>query len=361
MKHIHLAWAAAAAVLLAACSSTPPEQGVFSVPPVSAASAPTTPGQAESAQALAPKPDVDRYRININDELDVRFPDRPDLNESVRVRPDGRISLRLIQSLGDEGMTPVQVEADIAARYRALASAPAAAGGAAPRYLIGAGDELEIRFPYHTNFDQTAKVRPDGRISLSLVRTVEVEGKSPEELEVELNRRYSAYLKRPDLVVVVRQFAENRQFVGSTPVRRGLADLHPVVIVRNFAPPQVFVGGEVQRPGVLPYRGSMTALSAIFEAGGFKAGGQVDGVLILRRGDAKRALMIRRDLSADLAGTSTNDVYLEPFDVVVIPQTALARAGTLVDQVLNVVPPLRNIGFSFFYNVKSEPSVVVSP
>ena len=351
---------AATLVLLCGCSSLPEEPGVFAVPRVAKAPAPES-APAPGAEPLPEAPPGDHYRINVNDELDIRFPDRADLNESVRVRPDGRISLRLIQSFPVEGRTPTEVEADIAARYRALAGPPGE-GGALPatRYVVGVGDELEVRFPYHANFDQSVKVRPDGRITLNLVRTVVAEGKSPEELESELNSRYRAFLKRPDLVVVVKSYAENRLFAGTTPVRGGLAQLQPVVIVRNFAPPQVFVGGEVDRPGVLAYRGRMTALSAIVEAGGPKATGQLGAVMVLRRNGPTQAVVIRRDLRADLAGAGTSDVLLEPFDVVVIPKTELARAGTLVDQFLNVVPPLRNIGFSFVYELGRR-SVVISP
>lgn len=341
---------AAIAVALAgagACTIIPPEQGVFPVRPVEAVARP--------AESQAP-PAGDRYLINVNDELDIRFPDRPDLNEVARVRPDGRISMRLIQSFPVEGRTPSEVEADIAERYRQVAlpaSLPASALQQS-RYSIGAGDELEIKFPYHQGYDQVVKVRPDGKISLNLVKTVVAEGKAPEELESELNRLYRAYLKRPDLVVVVRNFAENRVFVGDVPVRAGLANLRPVVIVRSFPLPQVFVGGEVAKPGVLGYRGGMSMLSALVEAGGHKATGQVATVLVLRRSGPRQAVVIRRDLRPDLDGAETNDVYLEPFDIVLVPKTPMAQVGEFADQLLGMVPPLRNLGFSFFYQLGAQ-------
>lgn len=334
---------------LAACTTpltTAPEQAVVPMRPVQTIAA-AAPVEATAAG--------DRYRINVNDELDIAFPDRPDLNQVVRVRPDGRISMRLIQSLAVEGRTPAEVEADIAQRYRevALPSSLPAGALAQSRYVIGIGDELEIKFPYHRVYDQTVKVRPDGKISLSLVRTITVEGRTPQEVEDDLNRQYRAYLKQPDLTVIVRNFAENRLFVGDMPVRPWLANLRPVVIVRNFTPPQVFVGGEVGRPGVLPFRGRMTALSAIVEAGGYKTSGQLASVLVLRRaGD--QPVVIRRDLTADRDGGGTNDMYLEPFDVVLLPKSPLVEIGDYVDQLLGMFPPLRNIGFSFVSELRKQ-------
>lgn len=336
-----------ALVGMGACTTTPAEQGVF---PVRAVEAIAGPPRMEAPAA------GDRYRININDELDIRFPDRPDLNEVVRVRPDGRISMRLIQSLPVDGRTPAEVETDIADRYRQVAVPPSLPVGALAqsRYVIGIGDELEIKFPYHQAHDQAVKVRPDGKISLSFVRTVVAEGKTPEVLEDELNRQYRAFLKRPDLTVIVKNFAENRVFVGDVPVRPGLANLRPVVIVRSFPVPQVFVGGEVGKPGVLTFHGRMTALSAIVEAGGYKSSGQLAAVLVLRRVGREQAVVIRRDLTPDREGAGTNDLYLEPFDVVLLPKTPLVEIGEYVDQLLGLFPPLRNLGFSFVYDLTRQ-------
>ena len=226
-------------------------------------------------------------------------------------------------------------------------------GSAEKRYVIGAGDELEIKFPYHQGYDQAVKVRPDGKISLNLVKTIQAEGKTPDELEIELNQRYQAFLRRPDLVVIVRNFARNRFFVGETPVPAGLEDLRPVVIVRSFAPPQVFVGGEIARPGVLAYRGNMSALSSIIESGGTKPGAQIATVLVLRRTGPAQAVVFRRDLRPDQEGAGTNDIYLEPFDIVFVPKTPIAQVGEFMEQLFGILPPLKNSAFGFVYQLNN--------
>lgn len=341
------------ALMLAGCSGIPHEQGTFVVPAVGSGTSPS------SSPPTGPR--AGRYLIGVTDELDIKFHDRPDLNETVKVRPDGKISLRLIDSVQADGLSPEQLQAEIARRYQALA-APADSskpGRAERRYIIGVGDELEIKFPYHQGYDQVVRVRPDGNISLSLVKTVKAEGKAPDELEGELNQRYQAYLKRPDLVVIVRNFVRSRVLVGATSLPAGLEDLRPAVIVRSFSPPQVFVGGEVVRPGVLAYRNNMTILSSIIESGGTKPTAQITTILVLRRTGPEQAVVIRRDLRADQAGSGTNDIYLEPFDIVMVPKTPIAQIGEFMEQLFSILPPLKNSAFGFVYQLNRTEGTVV--
>jgi len=343
----------ALALPLTACTVIPFEQGTFPVPPVGSVAS-TPPATAMTARA-------GRYLINVTDELDIKFPDRPDLNEMVRVRPDGKISLRLINSIQADGRSPEELQAEIALRYRefALPVNSPTSGPVEKRYVIGAGDELEIKFPYHQGYDQAVKVRPDGKISLNQVKTIQAEGKTPDELEIELNQRYQAFLKQPDLVVIVRNYARNRFFVGETPVPAGLEDLRPVVIVRSFSPLQVFVGGEVARPGVLGYRGNMSVLSSIIEAGGTKPGAQIATVLVLRRTGPAQAVVLRRDLRPDQRGAGTNDIYLEPFDIVFVPKTPISQVGEFMEQLFGILPPLKNSSLGFVYQLNNTNSSVV--
>lgn len=64
----------------------------------------------ERAQAPA-------YRIGPGDVMDVKFFYAPDLNETIAVRPDGRISLRLVDDVVAAGLTPQELDHDLTARY----------------------------------------------------------------------------------------------------------------------------------------------------------------------------------------------------------------------------------------------------
>lgn len=57
------------------------------------------------------------YYIGSGDVLDIKFFYTPDLNETVTVRPDGRISLQLVDDVAAAGLTPLELDHDLTARY----------------------------------------------------------------------------------------------------------------------------------------------------------------------------------------------------------------------------------------------------
>src|SRR5262249_56860494 len=59
------------------------------------------------------------YRIQIGDQLHVRFLYQPDMSEELPVRPDGRISLLATGELDVVGLTPTELERLIVERSSA--------------------------------------------------------------------------------------------------------------------------------------------------------------------------------------------------------------------------------------------------
>jgi protein involved in polysaccharide export with SLBB domain len=64
-----------------------------------------------------PRPTADPYVLQVGDLLAIKFYTNPELNEDVRVRPDGKISLQLIDDVQAAGLTPMQLDADLTKRY----------------------------------------------------------------------------------------------------------------------------------------------------------------------------------------------------------------------------------------------------
>lgn len=58
-----------------------------------------------------------QYYLQPGDKLDITFYQNPELNENVVVRPDGRISLQLIDELQVAGLTPTQVKELLRGKY----------------------------------------------------------------------------------------------------------------------------------------------------------------------------------------------------------------------------------------------------
>jgi len=179
-------------------------------------------------------------------------------------------------------------------------------------YLLQAGDLLAIRFYRNPELDQDVTVRPDGMISLPFVDEVKAAGRSPKELDQELTRRYTGELATPDVTVIVQQFAGHK----------------------------VYVGGEVGTQGVIPMITPLTLYQAIQEAGGFLVTAHPETVVVVRRDRSGKVVSRLVNLEHVQDGSNlAEDVYLAPYDVVWVPKSSVANAGTFVDQYIRQLLP----------------------
>jgi polysaccharide biosynthesis/export protein PslD len=65
------------------------------------------------------------YLIRPGDELSLKFFYNPELNEDVVVRPDGRISLQLVDEIQASGKTPSQLDEELTEKYSVELKRPA--------------------------------------------------------------------------------------------------------------------------------------------------------------------------------------------------------------------------------------------
>ena len=188
------------------------------------------------------------------------------------------------------------------------------------RVTLAPGDLLEIKFFYAPDLNEEQQIRPDGKITLQLAGDVTAAGLTPEDLQKELEKKYTGLIENPSVAVIVRELNH-----------------------RN-----VYVGGSVIRPGMLEMPGHMTALSAIMEAGGFD----------LREANLKNVLVIRHEgstrsvFSLDVRDALKGDAppapfYLHAQDIVYVPRTTIVNVGQWVDQHINRIVP--QTGFTYFY------------
>ena len=85
---------------------------------LSASGTAATSGPPQAPQGSPPAAAADsEYRIQVGDQLDIKFFFNPELNEQVTVRPDGRISLQLIPELVVSDMTPAALTKQLTQLY----------------------------------------------------------------------------------------------------------------------------------------------------------------------------------------------------------------------------------------------------
>ena len=119
-------------------------------------SLPRGPAQADGAVAAAARPASgagsapsapSTYRLQVGDTFDVKLFYSPELNDSVVVRPDGKISLQLIGEVQAAGQRPADLEQQLRERFSKVLRDPAVAVVVkqfGPRRIYVAG---EVRAP----------------------------------------------------------------------------------------------------------------------------------------------------------------------------------------------------------------------
>lgn len=128
-------WSAVWALALLAIVGAPVvsralSQAAGGPPPTASQPSPLAPGADQGAAASPPAPPAavvadDTYRIGVEDVLAISVWRDPDLTKDVPVRPDGKISLPLLQDIDAAGKTPRELAQEIQRRLKEYLSNPA--------------------------------------------------------------------------------------------------------------------------------------------------------------------------------------------------------------------------------------------
>ena len=189
-------------------------------------------------------------------------------------------------------LTVVFLGACATAKYPA---APADAQVGDYNYRIGALDTVSIIVWRNPELSLSMPVRPDGKITTPLVDDLPALGKTPTELEREIEKALTKFIRDPVVTVIVTSF------VG---------------------PPteQIRVIGEAAKPQILAFRKSMTVLDVMIAVGGLTDFADGNAASIYRVAEGGKLYSVRlRDLVK--RGDISANVEMHPGDILIIPQS----------------------------------------
>ncbi len=173
-----------------------------------------------------------------------------------------------------------------------VAGAPSATGSA-DDYLIGPGDTVQISVWKEQELSvPTQLVRPDGKITMPLIKEVDVQGLTPRQAEASITGRLAKYITDPNVTLVVTAFASKK----------------------------VYLIGAVKKEGILAYTYGMTVMQALSEAGGLTDYAKRDKIYVLRS-EGGREYRLDFNYKEVIRGLKMEQNWvLMPGDTVVIPQ-----------------------------------------
>jgi len=159
-------------------------------------------------------------------------------------------------------------------------------------YKIGAGDVLEINVWKEQDASvRGAMVRTDGRISMPLLKDVDVVGLTPLELEKLITEKLSSLINSPDVTVIISGTGSKK----------------------------IYVQGKVNHEGPIAFTYNMTVMQALSEAGGITLYAKKSKIYVLRTENGK-ATRLPFDYSAVLKGQRLDtNIQLHAGDMIVVP------------------------------------------
>jgi polysaccharide export outer membrane protein len=240
------------------------------------------------------------YIIGPEDVLDIQVWGSKDLNQTVFVRPDGRLSLPLVGEIAVAGKTVQQLQDHLTSVYEKTVK------GAVVTVIV---KEIKSRPVYFIGgFGKPGVIQLTGDLTLlqaiSVVGGVVPNADSEKGFLLRGDKRISIDFNR---LVQRGDLSQNLKLEPGDSIVVPLADA-------------VYVTGEVKRPGPVKYTGDLTILKALTQAGGvtpLAAPGRVD---ILRSNGEKKE-RIRIDVDRIMRSPDDNpDVRLHPNDIITVPQ-----------------------------------------
>lgn len=165
-----------------------------------------------------------------------------------------------------------------------------ATAAAGTDYVIGPDDVLAVNVWKEPDLSRSVLVRPDGKITLPLLKDIAASGSTPDQLQARIEKGLSDYVSKPAVTVIVQE-AKSHKF--------------------NIL-------GAVQKPGTYILTGPMTVLDAIALAGGLREWAKAKSIYILRVTSDGGRKRIPFDYKKVVKG-SNGDIQLEIKDTIVVP------------------------------------------
>ncbi len=172
---------------------------------------------------------------------------------------------------------------------------PAASGATVPAedgFIIGPEDVLGINFWRDQEMSGDVTVRPDGMITLPLLRDVKAAGLTPNQLADQIQEAAKEYLSDASVTVLVRQMNSRKAFIT----------------------------GEVARPGAYHLASSMTVMQLIAVAGGLTEFAQPKKISVIRIENGVTRTFKFEYLDVAQGKKPQQNIMLKPGDTVVVPE-----------------------------------------
>lgn len=165
-------------------------------------------------------------------------------------------------------------------------------------YRIGSLDLLDVEVFQVKDLKRRVRVNSQGQISMPLVGTLEVSGKTVSDVETMIEERLK---------------------------EKFMQDPHVSVFIAGYESQKITINGWVANPGVFPLKGKTTLIQAISMAKGIKRLGDPTEVVIFREKSGVGTTGHKVNFK-DVQAGRVSDPVLQSNDIVVVPENGSKAA-----------------------------------
>ncbi|MBF8260156.1 MAG: putative Polysaccharide export protein [Actinobacteria bacterium] len=193
------------------------------------------------------------------------------------------------QAVSQAGPVP-SASPPIAAKKGIEAAVSVAVPLEGPQYKLGPEDQIRVSVWENAQLTLDLVVRPDGKISMPLIQDVTAEGQTAAELATQIQQKLGAFIKEPQVSIILLQVNA----------------------------PRYFVIGNVTRPGTYPLRSETSILQALSLAGGFTQFASPRSIKLIRNTAGKQEVRkVNYNNMIDEGGEG--NYLLKSGDTIVVP------------------------------------------
>ena len=243
--------------------------------------------------------DQQAYRIGPEDVLAISVWDNKDIDHTVQVRPDGKVSLPLLGEVQAGGLTVAELIERLNEQFsRSIKGAQATVIvkeiRSRPVFFVGG-----VGKPGLMQLTQDLSVLQAVSLAGGLIPAADQEG---------------AFVLRAGKSIPVNFVRLMKGDVSqNVPLQPGDTVVIPIA-------DSVYIQGEVKTPGAIKFVKDLTIVKAITQAGGFTQLAAPKRVTLLR-GDSEKKQNVRVNVEGMIRDPqSTPDVPLQPNDIIIVPQ-----------------------------------------
>ncbi len=234
------------------------------------------------------------YRLEVMDEIDIKFQYTPNYDRHLTVRTDGKISLALVGDITVMGKTTSEVESELKQAYATFLKDPVI--GVTVVDSNRAIEELKRAITTAPRGQSRLEpVRPDGSISLPLIGDVKASGRTVPDLSNDIVERYRD---------------------------QGVKDIDVTVVLLEVKSPVAFVMGEVTNPGSLVMDKPLNVWQTVGQMGGFTPDADLTHVVVAKHDSENATERYVCNFEEWALGNDARDLRITRGDVIYVPRKA---------------------------------------